>query len=158
MANNGGVLLDGLSNLIVKLRHERDDIEKQLNQLDEEIRAVETTISLYRKAGKIHEPEAYKSIVPELQGRTHIDALRHIASRSGGRLKVTDAKRLMSEAGLIRNPKNALSMLYTIISRSGEFERIAPGEYRLISHVQQKFTYLDGRKNSPISNLEKGGK
>jgi hypothetical protein len=44
------------------------------------------------------------------------------------------------------------------VSISDEFERIAPGEYRLISHVQQKFTYLDGRKNSPISNLEKGGK
>jgi len=139
MANNGGVLLDELSSLIVKLRHERDEVVKQLNELDEQILAVETTISLYRKAGKIQEPEAYKSIVPELEGRTLIDALKHIASRSGGSLKVTDAKRLMSEAGLIRNPKNALSMLYTIMSRSGEFERIAPGEYRLIGQVQQKF-------------------
>lgn len=140
MANNGGVLLDELSNLIVKLRRERDGVEKQLSELDEQIKAVETTINLYRKTGKIREPQAYKSIVPELKNRTHLDALRHIALRSGGSLKVTDAKRLMSEAGLIRNPKNALSMLYTIISRSGEFERIAPGEYRLISHVQQKFT------------------
>jgi len=140
MANNGSVLLDELTRLIVDLRRNRADLERQLIELDEQLAAVETTINLYRKAGKIHEPEVYKSIVPELKGRTHIDALKHIASRSGGRLKVTDAKRLMSEAGMIRNPKNALSMLYTIISRSNEFEKIAPGEYRLISHVQQKFT------------------
>ena len=140
MANNGSVLLDELTRLIVDLRRKRADVERQLIELDEQLEAVETTINLYRKAGKIHEPEVYKSIVPELQGRTHIDALQYIASRSGGHLKVTDAKRLMSEAGLIRNPKNALSMLYTIINRSGKFERIAPGEYRLLSHVQHKFT------------------
>jgi hypothetical protein len=140
MANNGSVLLDELTRLIVELRRKRADVDKQLIEVDEQIEAVETTISLYRKAGKIHEPEIYKSIVPELHGRTHIDALQYIASSSGGHLKVTDAKRLMTEAGLLRNPKNALSMLYTIIGRSGKFERIAPGEYRLISHVQRKFT------------------
>lgn len=137
MANNGSALLDELTRLIVDLRRKRAEVESQIIELEEQIEAVETTISLYRKAGKIYEPEAYKSIVPELEGRTHLDALQYIASKGDGRLKVTDAKRLMSEAGLLRNPKTALSMLYTIISRSGKFERIAPGEYRLISHVQQ---------------------
>ena len=137
MANNGSVLLDELTRLIVDLRRKRAEVESQIIELEEQIEAVETTINLYRKAGKIHEPEVYKSIVPELQGRTHIDALKHIASRGGGNFRVTDAKRLMSEAGLIRNPKNALSMLYTIIGRSGEFEKIAPGEYRLTSPIQQ---------------------
>lgn len=129
---NGRTTLDELSYLIGQLRHERDKIQKQLADVEEELRAVEITMNLYRRAGVSYEPEAYKSIVPELQGKTLVGALTHIASKSGGILKVVDAKRLLSEAGMIRNPKNALSMLYTMMSRSGKFEKVDRGEYRLL--------------------------
>ncbi len=130
---NGSSTLDELSGLIGKLRNERDKVEKELAKIDEQISAVELTISILRKTVILQEPEAYRNIVSELRGKTQLEALIHIASKSGGQFRVIDAKRLMSEAGLIKNPKNALSMLYTIIARSGKFERIASGEYKLLN-------------------------
>ena len=130
---NGNSILAELSRFVADLHRKRDKAAKQLAEIDEEVKAVETTINLYRTDGALYEPEAYKSIVPELQGKHHIDALVHIASRSDGNIiKVVDAKRLMTEAGLLRNPKSALPMLYTIISRSGRFEKVSPGIYRLM--------------------------
>jgi len=133
---NGNSMLSELSRLIADLRREREEIGKRLAEADNQIQAVEVTMNLYRKTGVVHEPAAYKTLALELQGMTQLKALIHIASKTNGRLKVVDAKRLMLEAGLIRNPKTALSMLYTIISRSGKFEKTSPGKYRLVTPEQ----------------------
>ena len=74
-----------------------------------------------------------------LKGKTQLDALIHIASRNDGHFKVVDAKRLMVESGIIKKPKNALSMLYTIINRSGKFDKVSPGEYKLVTQEQTQF-------------------
>lgn len=39
----------------------------------------------------------------------------------------------MVAAGFFKTPKNANSILYTIMDRSGKFEKIEPGVYKLIS-------------------------
>ena len=132
---NGDVTLNELSTLIAQLHNEREEVESRLAEVDEQLRAVEITMRLCRKNG-LHEPDAYKSLASELKGKKQLEALVLIASRSGDSFKVVDAKRLMLEAGLIKRPKNALSMLYTLISRSGRFKRVAPGEYRLITTSQ----------------------
>ena len=136
---NGSSMLDELSQLISKLRHEREEAAKELTNIDEQLRAVETTMSIYRKTYTPHEPAIYKTISSELKGKTQLEALVHIASKSGGQFRVVDAKRLMSEAGMFRNPKNVLSMLYTIINRSGKFEKISPGVYKLVAQEQTQF-------------------
>ena len=133
---NGSSTMNDLANLIARLQQERIEAEKQLAQVDEQVIAVETTLRLLRQNGASQEPEIFKSLVPELKGKKQLDAMRLIASKNMGILKVTDAKRLMLEAGLIRNPKNAASILYTLISRSGEFEKVEPGEYKLIGSQQ----------------------
>ena len=129
---NGSSTMNDLANLIARLQQERIEAEKQLAQVDEQVRAVETTLHLLRQNGASQEPEIFKSLVSELKGKKQLDAMRLIASKNKGILKVNDAKRLMLEAGLIHNPKNAASILYTLISRSGEFEKVEPGEYKLI--------------------------
>ena len=124
-----------LANLIGQLCNQRKELQQRLDELDKQLEAVETTVHLLRY-GKSGRSYTDKSLISELRGKTHIDALLTIAGKNNNRLKATEAKRLMIEAGLIRNPKTALSMLYTIINRSGKFERVRPGEYRLID-VQQ---------------------
>lgn len=136
---NGSSILSELSRIIADLRREREGIQKKLAEVDYAIEAVEVTMNLYRKTGIIHEPAAYKTLALELQGKTQLQALIHIASKTNGRLKVVDAKRVMLEAGLIRNPKTALSMLYTVINRSGKFEKTSPGKYRLVTPEQTQF-------------------
>jgi len=129
---NGSSTMNDLANLIARLRQERIEAEEQLAQVDEQVRAVETTLRLLRQNGASQEQEIFKSLLPELQGKKQLDAMLLIASKNNGILKVNYAKRLMLEAGIIRNPKNAASILYTLISRSEKFEKVKPGEYRCI--------------------------
>ncbi len=131
---NGDSVTNELTSLMGKLRKQKNELQSQLNSLDGQLEAVETTLNLLvgKPATSIEDHE----LVYEIQGKTHIDALGIIAGKNNNRLKVTDAKRIMMKAGMIRNPKSALSMLYTIMNRSGKFVRIRPGEYRL-TDVQQ---------------------
>ena len=133
---NGSSTMNDLANLVARLRQKHLEAEKQLAQVDEHLKAVETTLHLLRQNGVSQEPEIFKSLIPELKGKKQLDAMLLIASRNNDILTVNDAKRLMLEAGLIRNPKNAASVLYTLISISGEFEKVKPGEYKLIGTQQ----------------------
>lgn len=128
--------INELTNLVSKLRNQRTLIQKQLADLDEQIHAVEHTTRLLSLDGKVGITNSESAIVLELHGKTHLGALEYIASKNNNIVKVTDAKRLMIQAGLIKNAKNALSMLYTVIARSEKFERINPGEYKLVDSQQ----------------------
>lgn len=132
MANEHSTV-DELSDVVKKLRLEQDKLEKEVATIEKHIRAVETTISLLKKNAVPEAPAIQGDISSELQGKTLIEALIHISSKSGGILKVANARQLMQEAGLLKNPKNALSVLYTIMNRSGKFEKVNRGEYRFIS-------------------------
>ncbi|HEX4577772.1 MAG TPA: hypothetical protein VH117_10510 [Edaphobacter sp.] len=69
--------------------------------------------------------------VASLRGMTQIKALEKIARHNGGRLLTSDAKRYLVQAGLIKNPKNANNIIFSVIQRSNQFERLEPGVYRL---------------------------
>jgi predicted transcriptional regulator of viral defense system len=62
-----------------------------------------------------------------------VPALKMIAEHGGGQLTTVTAKKLLLQAGLIRTPKNANNILFSVIQRSGLFERVEPGVYRLIA-------------------------
>jgi len=78
-----------------------------------------------------HHGKAVAIDVASLRGMKQLDALRKIAQQGGGTLQTTTAKRLLLQAGLIKNPKNANNILFSVINRSGLFERVEPGVYRL---------------------------
>lgn len=76
-------------------------------------------------------------IANELPGKTQVEALVHIAEKNNCTLKVADARRILLWAGLMSS-KNAPTVFHTVITRSGKFERVAQGEYRLIEGMNRR--------------------
>lgn len=150
MANSNGTLTD-LANLAGQLRKQEAEAQQKVAEICKQIDAVELTMRLYRHDGTQAMPDIHDALVAELRKakankakkKTQMDALILIANKSDGIIKVTHAQRLMVETGFISNPKNAPSTIYTLIDRSGRFEKVKPGEYRLLSEqgIQERQGY-----------------
>lgn len=86
-------------------------------------------------------PPSTRELVRQVRGLTHSEALIVIAQANGGMLLTAPAKAIMLEAGLVKgNPKNALGHIFQLLRESSRFEKhgywfqkIRPGEYRLLS-------------------------
>jgi len=124
MSNNVLHVSDDVSKLYEKLQGKRDKLREQLEEAEREFEAVATTLKLMGL------PTPGTSNL-SLAGRTHLEALIDIARANGGILIVRQARRLMTKAGLFTNPKNASSILFTAIGRSGKFKAVAKGKYEL---------------------------
>jgi hypothetical protein len=116
---------DEVSKLYEKLQIKRDKLKEQLDEVEKEFEAVSTTLKLMGM------PTPGMSNL-SLAGKTHLEALIDIAKANGNVLIVKAARRLMTRAGLFKNPKNASSVLFTAISRSGKFKQLSKGKYELI--------------------------
>lgn len=116
---------DEVSKLYEKLLIKRDKLKEQLSEVEKEFEAVHTTLKLMGL------PTPGMSNL-SLAGKTHLEALVEIAKANGGLLVVKMARRLMTRANMFTNPKNASSVLFTAISRSGKFQSIGKGKYELI--------------------------
>lgn len=159
---NSDLIINELTKLLTKLRTAEQEAlwrfseaQEQLHKIREQLRAVETTMNLSRQATT---PDTgHASLVTALReakakGKTQLEALEIIATRNNGHLKVVDAQRLMVETGLIGRPKNALSILYTLISRSGgKFSKIKPGEYQLLREPKTANEPEDASSSSSIT-------
>ena len=133
--------IDELSRLIDHLHAERDRAETRLQQIGDEISAVEQTIDIYRRRGSKLPAEPLPNVnAGEFRGLSQLDALILIANKHGGRFKVSPARKLMVEAGLFKNPDNASGAIHTVIQRSDRFERVKKGTYRLIARVDRRAT------------------
>jgi len=120
---NGSSFLDEISQMIADRRQELRRIEI----LQAEIESLEASARMFREKHGVGEMiEA-----GELKGKTQMAALIYIARKSNGLLRVNEVKRMMVQVGLIGTPKNAASILYTLIKRSERFDRVEPGVYRL---------------------------
>lgn len=120
---------DEVSRLYEKLLAKRDKLKEQLEEVEKEFDAVATTLKLMGQA-----PPGLANL--DLGGMTHVDALVAIAKANGGVLVVKTARRLMTRANLFTNTKNASSILFTAINRSGKFQRSSPGKYKLAEHKE----------------------
>lgn len=121
---------DEVSKLYEKLQIKRDKLKEQLIEVEKEFEAVSTTLKLMGL------PTPGMSNI-DLTGKTHLDALIAIAKANNNVLVVKTARRLMTRADLFKNPKNASSVIFTAISRSGKFEPISKGKYRLIEQANK---------------------
>lgn len=121
---------DEVSRLYEKLLIKRDKLREQLKEVDEEFTAVSTTLKLMGL------PTPGMSNL-DLSGKTHLEALIDIAKANNNILVVKTARRLMTRAGLFSNPKNASSVLFTAISRSGKFKPLHKGKYELIEQKEE---------------------
>src|SRR3990167_5287983 len=124
--SNGTGFLDEVAELISVRKKQLDKFLARSHELEAEIEALEAAARIYREEHSI--TEAIESKSPK--GKTQIQALLTIARASNGIFKANEAKRVMIEAGLISNPKNAASIVYTLIKNHEHlFEKVEPGVY-----------------------------
>ena len=119
-------LKQGLGEQAAKLRGE-------LRTIEERLAAVTTTLQLLKGKGRV--PTASVPADPylrEFKGLTQVEGLIKIAKDSGtNRFKLREARETLVDAGLVKSKKNANTILFTAIHRSGKFKRVAPGEYEV---------------------------
>jgi hypothetical protein len=164
MANSDN-LIQALSNLCAKLQKEmtktsqkRIEIDQMVAEFERHIQAVETTIHLIKHNGRPSESDAYNALVAKLKDEkrksklTQMQALETIATTIGnkGTIKIREAKRVMLNAGLIANPKNADRIIYALINKSSRFEKESPGKYKLVfsGHLAKSKRTRKGLKTS----------
>jgi hypothetical protein len=123
-----------------RLDAEQNRLHKQLEDVRVKLDSVSMTLSLL-DGDEISQNAAGETLYREgetkidaisLQGMSQLAALKKIAEHNGGMLQTSLAKRLLNQAQLIKNPKNANNIIFSVIHRSEAFERVEPGVYRLI--------------------------
>ncbi len=67
----------------------------------------------------------------EIVGKTQREILELIAAKTGGILVAKDAIRMMIQLDVFGNVNNAESMVYSLLSRGKQFEKVTPGVYRV---------------------------
>ena len=131
---NDKTQVNELYDLMQQIKAQKENYESQIKHLDDDLKAVIKTINLL----KLLKQRSTKSVaVPaaidnsHLEGKTQREALVEIARRNNGTVKTAEAKDLLIKAGLITKTKNASTIVSTAINRSGRFERVSPGVYKL---------------------------
>ena len=123
-----------------RLRRKIEEMKGPLAQAEEDLRSIVGTIAFYER--NQHVPNTIAAAVTmdirvgvfsaaNLRGMTHKQAVVSIAKHNGGTIRAQEAKRLMIQAGIMRETKNSTRMVHNAIISTGRFDRIAPGEFRL---------------------------
>ena len=126
--------IDQLTTLRDRLQTRKTKLAQKLAEVDEQLKAVSLTLSLLSRSEE-HETEVDDAVAVlprEIQGMTQLEALAYIARKNNNRIRIIDAKKLLSKAGLMKLTKNSYGVLYTVINRSGKFKHSGPGEYELL--------------------------
>ncbi|MGA9510548.1 MAG: hypothetical protein WBV55_18150 [Candidatus Sulfotelmatobacter sp.] len=117
------------------LKAKRQTIMEKLEVFEEDLEHLNATIHFLEKesvADRLLTPDVKAEFpIGQLRNLTQVQAVVAIAKHNGGIVKAQDAKHLMIQAGVMRNTKNSTNIAHNVILRSGKFERIAPGEFRL---------------------------
>ncbi len=83
-------------------------------------------------------PARVPELARKIRGLKQIDALRHIAQLNEGIVRTIEIKPVFIKAGLTKgSPRNIGSHLYHLLDRSPEFEKIAPGTFLWLPHVEE---------------------
>ena len=132
---NGSTFLDEISAMVAEHKKELREVQAQAEEItaraaaiERSIRALQETARIFRAKHSINEPIDPK----ELKGMTQTNALIRIARKGNGLLRANEAKRILLQAEMISNPKNAAAIVYTLIKRSDRFEWVKPGVYKLV--------------------------
>ncbi len=118
------------------------ELQQRWETLKREAEAYETALQGYlRRAGKQDVIETDWDKLLGGTSQTHKKRLITIAKRNGGRIRVTQATDILYSKGFIKSKKRAnayqiVSMLLVDMIDDGQFEKVAPGEYRLVGTQQ----------------------
>jgi hypothetical protein len=144
-----------------ELREKRERLRKPLLQVDEDLKLIAGAIAFYERerAGNTRPLAALHELINEtatqlsasqLRGMTHSQAVVAIAKFNGGVVRAQDAKQLMLKAGIMSKTKNSTNMTHNAILRTGLFNRIAPGEFRLKSETLDKSNGTGQMFHTPV--------
>jgi hypothetical protein len=147
MANNDTTYNDLLA-LRDRLDARQSELQAEIEDVTRKLESVSTTLALldgddmplsHRTHINTRPLTATPLIdIAALRGLKQVQALVKIAEHGGGVLHTVEAKKLMLQAGLISNPKNAANILFSVMQRCGKFERVEPGVYRLIGDSPER--------------------
>jgi hypothetical protein len=118
--------IDELMKVLEKLQIKRDRLKEQLTEAEKECDAISAALRVL----------GHTSIDVDLSGMKQMEALVAIAKANNDELSVKAARRQMSRYGLFKNSDNASSIIHTAITRSGKFERVRSGVYRLLPETE----------------------
>ncbi len=121
----------------------RDELRAALAAVEEDASAVHKTLLLLGVNGN-----GTKMRFPRLSlvGMTHNQAFVTLAKANGGRLLAKVARRALLDASLLKNPKTASSAVFTGLTRSKDFEKVGPGEYKLVADGELRFEPDDSKQ------------
>jgi len=121
-----------LEQIKTELAGQADRLRSQLKDTEAHLAAIVLAIEVWKSKSKSKAVES-NPLVKELRGMTQVQALIHLAKHNGNnRFRIKDAKKILMEAGVVKSKKNASTILFTTIQRSGKFMRVAPGEYEIL--------------------------
>jgi hypothetical protein len=141
MRTNDGTYTELIS-LRDRLDRQYEQLQRQVDDVRKKLESVSTTLAMLDEGDSSsgvatstseHSPRGGVIDLSSLRGMTQIEALKKLAEHSGGEFRTMDAKRIFLQAGIIKSQKNANNILFSVIQRSGLFERTAPGVYRIAS-------------------------
>jgi hypothetical protein len=140
MRTNDGTYTE-LMSLRDRLDRQHEQLQRQVDDVRKKLESVSMTLAMLDDGDSSSETSSSANVVrasssgvsdfSSLRGMTQIEALKKLAEHGGGEFRTIDAKRIFLQVGLIKSPKNANNILFSVIQRSGLFERTAPGAYRL---------------------------
>lgn len=120
------------------LKLKRQTLVDNIASLEKDLEHLNATIRLLEKDHQSTPNITVEYLSPEesfpeakLKGMTQVQALMVIAKHFGGTIKAQDVKKIMIRAGVMKETKNSTNIAHNLILRTGKFERVAPGEYRL---------------------------
>ena len=114
-----------------------EETKKRLASLEEEYNTLDKMLDIYkRRIGSSYAKSISDINYKDFDNKTLREALHFIAKRNNNTIVVKDAVKLMKGANLFGNPDNAASVVYAILNRSPEFEKMGSGMFRLLSKDQ----------------------
>ena len=137
---------EGIIDLRQELLSKKSELANKIRLIDDQLKAVNMTLELLG-VGRFQASvqETVKNI-PDLGGMTQHAAIAALARANGGHIKATTARMVLLKQGLIKNPKNALSIVYGVLQRHEElFRKVSPGVYELISAEQLTSEVANGK-------------
>jgi hypothetical protein len=137
------------------LTEKKDKLMRPILELDKEIAALTASLAIALRDDVSVALEAEGFPLRKIKNLTQTQALIEIAKYNGGTIRSLEVKPILIAAKLMKNTKNAAHMVNGAIARSGAFERISRGEYRLKSDPQEQGEFIKshGVQTIPLGRL-----
>lgn len=125
-----------------ELTEKREKLLRPVQDVEKQLAAVSETLSIVLRDESATVETGFP--IRKLKNLTQTQALAVIADYNGGEIKSLEVKAIMIDAKLMKNTKNAAHMVNGVIARSGLFERVKRGHYRLKEASQLKGDGVSG--------------